>query len=103
MFLATAAVGIGNSLLMPTLSALASRSVEPDWQGRALGVMQSGGSLARWVGPMLAGILLGVQSHHAGTSLYGFLPIMASASILLLAAVAVFTIRPGEAEERVAA
>ena len=37
MIAATAAVGIGNSLLMPTLSALASRSAESSWQGRALG------------------------------------------------------------------
>ena len=64
MFAATAAVGIGNSLLMPTLSALASRSAEASWQGRALGVMQSGGSLARWVGPMVAGLLLSAQLHR---------------------------------------
>ena len=36
--LPAAAVGIGNSLLMPTLSALASRSAEASWQGRALGL-----------------------------------------------------------------
>ena len=34
---------------------LASRSAEAGWQGRALGVMQSSGSLARWVGPMMMG------------------------------------------------
>jgi DHA1 family tetracycline resistance protein-like MFS transporter len=87
MFAATALIGIGNSLLMPTLSALASRSAETEWQGRALGVMQSGGSLARWFGPLIAGILLSVPL--AGAS-YAFLPILVSAGVLVAAAAAIF-------------
>jgi len=83
MFAATILVGIGNSLLMPTLSALASRSAEAEWQGRALGVMQSGGSLARWFGPLIAGALLSVPL--AGAS-YAFLPILVSAGVLVMAA-----------------
>ncbi len=86
MCAATAMVGIGNSLLMPTLSSLASRSADADWQGRALGVMQSGGSLARWFGPMIAGALLSVQL--AGGH-YAFLPIVVSAGFLALAAGAI--------------
>ncbi len=58
LVLASAVVAIGNSLLMPTLSGIASRSVSEDWQGRALGLLQSAGSLARWIGPALAGWLL---------------------------------------------
>lgn len=84
-----AMVGVGNSLLMPTLSALASRSAEAEWQGRALGVMQSGGSLARWVGPFLAGVLLGVP-WSGGTAGYAVLPLTVSAGILVLAALAIF-------------
>ena len=53
----SAGMAIGNSLLMPTLTGLASQQVDAAWQGRALGVMQSSGSLARWIGPMLAGWL----------------------------------------------
>jgi len=87
MFAATAAVGIGNSLLMPTLSALASRSAEASWQGRALGVMQSGGSLARWVGPMVAGLLLSAQLHR-GSGIYALWPLLASACFLFVAALA---------------
>ncbi len=87
MCAATVFVGIGNSLLMPTLSSLASRSAEADWQGRALGVMQSGGSLARWFGPMIAGVLLSVQLAGAG---YAFLPILVSAGVLVVAAVVIF-------------
>lgn len=86
MITATAVVGMGNSLLMPTLSALASRSAEADWQGRALGVMQSGGSLARWFGPMLAGVLLGMQRADAQ---YAFLPLLVSAGVLGVAAVVI--------------
>ena len=88
VFVATAAVGIGNSLLMPTLSALASRSADANWQGRALGVMQSSGSLARWVGPMIAGLLLSAQLHR-GSGVYALWPLLASAACLFAAALAV--------------
>ncbi len=88
MFAAAAAVGIGNSLLMPTLSALASRSAESNWQGRALGVMQSSGSLARWVGPMLAGSLLSAQLHRGGGS-YALWPLLVSSGCLFAAALSV--------------
>lgn len=87
MFAATILVGIGNSLLMPTLSALASRSAEAAWQGRALGVMQSGGSLARWFGPLIAGTLLSIPLAGAG---YAFLPIIVSAGVLVVAAGVIF-------------
>jgi MFS transporter, DHA1 family, tetracycline resistance protein len=88
MIASTAAVGIGNSLLMPTLSSLASRSAEPSWQGRALGIMQSSGSLARWVGPMLSGLLLSAQLHR-GSGPYALWPMLASSACLFAAAVAV--------------
>jgi MFS transporter, DHA1 family, tetracycline resistance protein len=91
MFAATAAVGIGNSLLMPTLSALASRSAEASWQGRALGVMQSSGSLARWVGPMMAGLLLSAQLHR-GSGVYALWPLLASAACLFAAVLAVYAL-----------
>lgn len=86
MIASTAVVGIGNSLLLPTLSALASRSADADWQGRALGVMQSGGSLARWFGPMVGGFLLGAAAPGQG---YAVLPLLVSAGVLVLAAGAV--------------
>lgn len=91
MFAATASVGIGNSLLMPTLSALASKSAKPSWQGRALGVMQSSGSLARWLGPMIAGLLLSAQLHR-GSGVYALWPLLASAVCLFAAVLAVATL-----------
>ncbi|MEX1118568.1 MAG: MFS transporter [Terrimicrobiaceae bacterium] len=83
VYVAAGAVGIGNSLLMPTLSALASRSAEAAWQGRALGVMQSSGSLARFLGPLAAGLLLSIQG-NAGN--YAALPLFVAAAIVLVAA-----------------
>ena len=80
----TALVGIGNSLITPTLNGLASQSADRKWQGRVIGLMQSAGSLARWVGPFLAGWLL---SNDAGRppQLYGQTPFRAAAAILLVA------------------
>ena len=89
MVAATVAIAIGNSLLMPTLSALASRSADAGWQGRALGVMQSSGSLARWVGPMIMGFLLSAQLHRGG-GVYGLWPLLASSAFLFAAAAALF-------------
>jgi len=83
MLTAAALAGIGNSLVVPSLNALASRAADERWQGRALGLMQSAGSLARFVGPMLAGLLLA-----AGSSLpYAGLAFLVSAAILLVAAI----------------
>lgn len=49
---------IGNSIASPALTSLASKNASEDEQGKALGVMQSGASLARAVGPVIAGYLL---------------------------------------------
>lgn len=49
---------LGNSLSSPALTSLASKIASEKEQGKALGVMQSGASLARAIGPALAGILL---------------------------------------------
>jgi MFS transporter, DHA1 family, tetracycline resistance protein len=49
---------IGNSLASPALTSLASKNAGEHEQGKALGVMQSGASLARAVGPLIAGVLL---------------------------------------------
>ncbi len=84
---ATAIIGIGNSLLMPTLSALASRSASAEWQGRALGVVQSAGSLARFAGPLTAGWLLGF-SETGHRMPYAALPFAVAAAFLAVATLA---------------
>ena len=88
-----ALVSIGNSLITPTLNGLASQSADRKWQGRVIGLMQSAGSLARWVGPFLGGWLLSKDAHHPG-SLYGQTPFWAAAAILLVALVCMLLLPP---------
>ncbi|MEI6560545.1 MAG: MFS transporter [Verrucomicrobiota bacterium] len=76
-----ALVSIGNSLITPTLNGLASQSADRKWQGRVIGLMQSAASLARWVGPFLAGWLLSKDAGHPH-QLYGQTPFWAAAGIL---------------------
>jgi multidrug resistance protein len=83
MLLATTGIAIGNSLLMPTLTGLASRNVDAQWQGRALGVMQSCGSLARWAGPVTAGWLLNFDLSKPA-NFYARTPFWAGASLLAI-------------------
>jgi len=77
-------IGIGNSLVTPTLNGLASRSAERTWQGRVTGLMQSSGSLARCIGPFIAGELLSLDAGHA---FYGHTPCWAASGILVIALV----------------
>jgi DHA1 family tetracycline resistance protein-like MFS transporter len=49
---------LGNSLSSPALTSLASKVANEREQGRAMGVMQSAASLARAIGPAVAGILM---------------------------------------------
>jgi MFS family permease len=51
-------LSIGNSFASPSLTSLASKISSEEKQGSAMGIMQSGASLARAVGPMIGGVLL---------------------------------------------
>lgn len=51
-------LSLGNALASPSLTGLGSKVSHEDRQGSSLGVMQSGASLARAVGPMIGGFLL---------------------------------------------
>lgn len=81
---ATCGVALGNSLLTPSLNAAASRSVGGDWQGRALGLMQSAGSLGRTVGPVAAGALLALDVDKE-LAFYGRTPLWTGAALLAAA------------------
>ncbi len=50
-------LAVGNGLVNPSLTSLASRGAPEDRQGMVMGVYQSAGSLARVFGPPLAGFL----------------------------------------------
>ncbi|HKY05014.1 MAG TPA: MFS transporter, partial [Blastocatellia bacterium] len=77
-------IAVGNSLIMPTLNGLASKSVGAAWQGRALGVLQSAASLARIIGPVLGGVLLNLDAQRAATR-YGRTPFWVGGAIMLIA------------------
>lgn len=83
LLLACAGIATGNSLLSPTLSGIASRNVDAEWQGRALGILQSAGSLARWIGPVLGGWLLTFDLEK-NIAAYAQTPFWAASGLLLL-------------------
>lgn len=53
-----ALLSVGNAMASPALSSQASKIAHAGEQGKALGVMQSGASLARAIGPAVGGVLL---------------------------------------------
>ncbi|HEV8587585.1 MAG TPA: MFS transporter [Pyrinomonadaceae bacterium] len=57
---------IGNALNAPTLTSLASKSVDEKEQGAIMGVAQSVASLARAVGPSIAAFLIYSVVAHVG-------------------------------------
>ena len=84
LLLVCAALAIANGLVIPTLNGLASQMIDRSWQGRALGLMQSAGSLGRLVGPLLGGWLLMFDLDRP-LAYYARTPFFASAAILLVA------------------
>jgi MFS transporter, DHA1 family, tetracycline resistance protein len=58
LLVGTAVLSFGNALASPGLTSLASKTASENDQGRTLGIMQSGASLARVIGPVLGGLLL---------------------------------------------
>jgi multidrug resistance protein len=84
LLLVCATTAIANGLVNPTLNGLASQMIDRSWQGRALGLMQSAGSLGRLVGPLLGGWLLMFDLGRP-LAYYARTPFFASAAILLVA------------------
>jgi DHA1 family tetracycline resistance protein-like MFS transporter len=58
LLVASAVLSFGNALASPALTSLVSKISHEHEQGRALGIFQSGASLARAVGPTIGGVLL---------------------------------------------
>ena len=58
LLIGTAVLSFGNSLASPGLTSLASKTADEHDQGRTMGIMQSGASLARAIGPIIGGLLL---------------------------------------------
>lgn len=53
-----AVLSIGNAMASPSITSLVSKISGDHEQGSALGILQSGASLARAIGPMIGGLLL---------------------------------------------
>ena len=77
LLLATALLAGGFGFCNPALNSLISRRASASGQGAALGVAQSGASLARIMGPTFAGVIFGIWGRHA--------PYLVGAIILLFA------------------
>ena len=83
-------ISLGNSFVTPTLNGLASRTTDAHCQGRVLGLMQSAGSLGRFLGPMIGFALVSLD----GASDYARTSFFASAAILLLALICIVSVSP---------
>lgn len=89
LLLVCAGLSVGSGCASPPLSGLASRMIERSWQGRALGVMQSAGSSARLLGPLLGGWLLTLDIGKP-IGQYGYTPFLAGAFLCFIGAIFAF-------------
>ena len=85
LLLVSCLIAVANSLMQPTLNGLASRSVEANWQGRAMGLLQGAASLGRGVGPILGGWLLhmDVSADNHPLPHYGRTPFWVAAALMV--------------------
>lgn len=81
-------IALGNGLVVPTLNGLASRCSSTRVQGRMIGLMQSAGSLGRFVGPLIAMALVKVDP----PVYYGRAPFLGGAVFSLIAFFLVLTL-----------
>lgn len=58
LLIGSAGLSFGNAFASPGLTSLASKGADEHEQGRTMGIMQSGASLARAIGPVIGGLLL---------------------------------------------
>jgi DHA1 family tetracycline resistance protein-like MFS transporter len=86
---ALAVLTIGQGLVTPTMSSVVAGRAGHERRGRALGLQQSAGSLARVVGPATAGVLFG----RVGTGS----PYVAGAVLVAVAVVLTSGLSPGPA------
>jgi MFS family permease len=98
LLLVCAGLSIGSGCASPPLSGLASQLVERSWQGRALGVMQSAGSTARLIGPLLGGWLL-MFDLRKPISQYARTPFLVGALLCFVGAIFAFCVKK-PAEDR---
>src|SRR3954468_6661479 len=97
LLLVCAGLSAGSGFASPPLSGLASQMIERSWQGRALGVLQSAGSTARLLGPLLGGWLLMLDLHKPIAN-YGESPFTVGALLCVIGALLAFCLRKPAAD-----
>lgn len=87
VIIAVTGLAIGNSLVTPLISSLASKSADAQSQGVVLGITQSVASLARLLGPSFGGYLLAMDAAHPNVP-YAITPFIAAAILMAFGIVA---------------
>jgi len=92
LLLVSAGLSAGTGFASPPLSGLASQMVESNWQGRALGLLQSAGSMARLLGPLLGGCLLTFDLNKS-IAHYGYTPFFAGSVLCFIGVLFAFSFK----------
>jgi MFS family permease len=98
LLLVSAGLSAGTGFASPPLSGLASQMVESNWQGRALGLFQSAGSVARLLGPLLGGWLLTFDLSKPITH-YGYSPFFAGSALCFIGVLFAFSFKKPAADK----
>ena len=86
-------LALGNAMASPALTSLASKITHEHQQGSRLGVMQSGASLARAIGPAIGGFLLNNAANKMDHFTFYRTFFAASAIMLMAFVIALYSVR----------
>ena len=86
-------LAFANSLASPSLNTLASKISHEHRQGSALGIMQSGASLARAIGPTIGGVLLNNAVNRIDDSTLYRTFIVAAAIMLVAFLISLYSVK----------
>ncbi|HKP67753.1 MAG TPA: MFS transporter [Pyrinomonadaceae bacterium] len=93
LLLVCALLAFGNSLASPSLTSIASKITHEHHQGHSLGIMASGASLARALGPMIGGILLNNATNGMDHGTVARTFFTATAIMLLAMLIALYSVK----------
>ena len=93
LLLCCTALSFGNAMASPALTSLVSKITLESEQGSRLGIMQSGASLARAVGPVVGGVLLNNTANSIDDRTVTRTFIAASAIMVVAMVVSLFAIK----------
>ncbi len=94
LLLVCVGIALGNGFITPTLNGLVSKYTDRRVQGRALGLMQSAGSLGRFLGPILAFWLLTFDEHSGAAGGYARTAFWTSSGIVFLVLILLVAVGP---------